>query len=574
MNAATRAASISAVAALVLAAAWLFWPAQLGGGTTYVTTHGISMEPGFSTGDLAVLRPSASYEVGDVAAYRSESLDTVVMHRIVAVEGDRFVFQGDNNDWLDQDRPTSDELLGKLFRHVPQGGKVLAAIASPWSMALIGAVVLGLFGSNRRPPKGRPAARHRAARPRTSRRTALPASFGLPTSLSMPASFSGSSVATSSFSTSSFSMTALSMPTRAQARQVAIGAGAVLLLTAGVGAVLFALPSTETQSRDEPVAQQGRFSYGGTAEPGTTYPTGVISTGDPIYTRLAEALTVSFEHTVSAPGLDAVEGSVRLDLSVRTADGWSAPLGSSPAGAVRDAVATASAEIDPVLAASLVGRHNAEIGTSAGGASIVVTPVVEVTGSLRGQAFTAAELAPLAFTMDTVALRPPSGEAAFAPATTVPVPVDEVVARTFTLVGIDLPIGAARIVAVVVLGLALLVTAVAGWIGRPRAGDAADEFAVRNAARILPVAGLSPGRSVVDVSDAAALRRVAERVDGLVLHHAGPDGQTFAVQDAETTYRFVFPDTAVTRTPPPPPPATRPSVIRPAPMTVPLPRIA
>ena len=94
----------------MLAAAWLFWPAQLGGATTYVTTHGVSMEPGFSTGDLAVLRPADSYEVGDVAAYLSDSLNTVVMHRIVSVEGDRFAFQGDNNDWLDKDHPTSDEV--------------------------------------------------------------------------------------------------------------------------------------------------------------------------------------------------------------------------------------------------------------------------------------------------------------------------------------------------------------------------------------------------------------------------------------------------------------------------------
>ena len=114
--------------------------------------------------------------------------------------------------------------------------------------------------------------------------------------------------------------------------------------------------------------------------------------------------------------------------------------------------------------------------------------------------------------------------------------------------------------------------AVAGWIGRPRTGDAADEFAVRNAARILPVAGLSPGPNVVDVSDAEALRRVAERFDGLVLHHAGPEGQTFAVQDNETTYRFVFPDTAITRTPPPPPPPVLLSLA--APVTSPLPRIA
>jgi hypothetical protein len=90
--------------------------------------------------------------------------------------------------------------------------------------------------------------------------------------------------------------------------------------------------------------------------------------------------------------------------------------------------------------------------------------------------------------------------------------------------------------------------------------------------RILPVAGLSPGPNVVDVSDADALRRVAERFDGLVLHHAGPDGQTFAVRDAETTYRFVFPDTAITRTPPPPPPPKLVSLA--ATVTSPLPRIA
>lgn len=535
---ATRAARTSAIAALVLAAAWLFWPAQLGGSTTYVTTHGESMEPGFSTGDLAVLRPADTYEIGDVVAYRSEALDTVVMHRIVAAEGERFVLQGDNNDWLDQDEPTSDEILGKLFRQVPQGGKVLAAVASPWSLALIFAVVFGLFGNGRR---GRPKGRH-AADPRAPR----PASAG-----SLPTTFS--------------------MPTRAQARQIAIASGAVAILAAGAGTVLLAMPSTQTETRSQPVTQEGRYGYSGVAEAGTTYPTGAISTGDPIYTKLADALTVSLRHTVRAPGLDEVAGTVRLDLAVTTADGWSAPVGSSAAVPVQDGTATATADLDPALAAALVGRHNAEIGGSAGSATIVVTPVVDVTGTLRGRPFTADGLEPFTFTMDAVALRPPAAEAAFAPTTTVPVSVDEVGTRSFTLLGVDLPIDVARVAAVVVLVAAVLVGAVAGGIGRPRQGDAADEFAVRNAARILPVAGLTPGRSVVDVSDAQALRRVAERMDGLLLHHAGPDGHTFAVQDNETTYRFVFPDTAVTRTPPPPPPPAR---VSPAPVTAPLPRVA
>src|SRR3954466_6560079 len=101
MNAARGAASISAAVALVLAAAWLFWPLALGGSATYVGTHGISMEPRFHTGDLAILRAGPSYTVGDVVAYRSRSLNTVVMHRIVAMDGDRFVIQGDNNNFLD-----------------------------------------------------------------------------------------------------------------------------------------------------------------------------------------------------------------------------------------------------------------------------------------------------------------------------------------------------------------------------------------------------------------------------------------------------------------------------------------
>ncbi len=539
MNAATRAASTSAVVALVLAAAWLFWPAQLGGATTYLSTHGVSMEPTFSAGDLAVLRPADSYEIGDVVAYHSEALDTVVMHRIVAAEGDRFVLQGDNNDWLDEDRPTADELLGSLFRQVPQGGKLLDAVASPWSLTLIFAVVFGLFGTRRR-KQGRPAPRHRAARSRT------------PVARSLPTTFS--------------------MPTRAQARQVGVAAGAIAILAAVAGAVLLAMPSTETRAIDQQVTQQGRFDYTGAAEAGTTYPTGVIATGDPIYTRLADTVTVSFEHTVSAPDLEELAGTVRLDLSVTTADGWSAPLGSSPPAAVQDGTAAASAALDPARAAALVGRHTAEIGSSAGAASIVVTPVVEMAGSVGGRPFSTAGLTPLTFSMDGVALRPPSGDAAFAPTASVAVSVDEVADRSFTVLGVDLPIGAARVIAVVVLVAAVLVGAVAGGIGRARSGDAADEFAVRNAARILPVAGLTPGRSVVDVSDAQALRRVAERMDGLLLHHAGPDGHTFAVQDNETTYRFVFPDTAVTRTPPPPPPSVL--VARSAPMTAPLPRIA
>ena len=98
----------------------MFWPTGLGGGTVYVTTHGISMEPRFHTGDLAILRAADHYSVGEVVAYRSTTLKTTVMHRIVAGTAPRFVFKGDNNSWLDPDHPSHNQLLGALWLRIPR----------------------------------------------------------------------------------------------------------------------------------------------------------------------------------------------------------------------------------------------------------------------------------------------------------------------------------------------------------------------------------------------------------------------------------------------------------------------
>lgn len=87
----SRAAGVCVLAAILVGG--LITAATATGQIAYVATHGVSMEPQFHRGDLAVVRPAASYEVGDVVAYRSELLDTVVLHRIVARDGDRYTFK-------------------------------------------------------------------------------------------------------------------------------------------------------------------------------------------------------------------------------------------------------------------------------------------------------------------------------------------------------------------------------------------------------------------------------------------------------------------------------------------------
>jgi signal peptidase I len=71
-----RAVRILLAVAALVAAAW-FLPASVGATASYVVTHGISMEPGFHAGDLAVVRKAGNYRVGDVVAYHSEQMKTV-----------------------------------------------------------------------------------------------------------------------------------------------------------------------------------------------------------------------------------------------------------------------------------------------------------------------------------------------------------------------------------------------------------------------------------------------------------------------------------------------------------------
>ena len=81
-----------------LAAIWLaFAPLKLGGRVSYVMVNGISMEPGFHTGDPAIMRQAANYQVGDIVAYADAQMHANVIHRIIGVEEDQFVLKGDNN---------------------------------------------------------------------------------------------------------------------------------------------------------------------------------------------------------------------------------------------------------------------------------------------------------------------------------------------------------------------------------------------------------------------------------------------------------------------------------------------
>jgi hypothetical protein len=131
---------------LLLAPVLVLWaftlrPAELGGPATYVVVSGDSMEPVLSDGDLVVARERARYAVDDVAVFPVPEGEpgggSLVIHRIVGIDGERFVMQGDNRDRVDDWTPRPAQVRGAMWLHVPGGGQMLMAVLRPPVLAAV-----------------------------------------------------------------------------------------------------------------------------------------------------------------------------------------------------------------------------------------------------------------------------------------------------------------------------------------------------------------------------------------------------------------------------------------------------
>lgn len=133
-------------------------PTAFGGKNSYVVTTGSSMLPGYVPGSLVVTRARAEYEVGDVVAYFNGRMNAVILHRIVALDGSQFVFQGDNNDFVDPYRPSRSELVGEAVVYLPKVGHVVARLQDP---AMFGVLVGAIALFSLRLPRAKRRASHR-----------------------------------------------------------------------------------------------------------------------------------------------------------------------------------------------------------------------------------------------------------------------------------------------------------------------------------------------------------------------------------------------------------------------------
>lgn len=473
---------------------FLVAPSNLLGPNSYVVTQGISMMPRMVAGDLVVARSSRTYEVGDVAAFHSESLGRTVLHRIVAISPDgQYTFKGDNNSWLDPDHPTADAIQGKEWIHIPGGGIWLKRIANPVNLAAL--VFLLLIASS--------AAEAKNGR-RSHRRRRMPDDSG------------GKSVFKPWW-------TSLAPATRSLLA-VSSGIAAVgLLLTFFTFTRPTAVSASEAQSSDRSV----EFSYSANVTPSAAYQSSEVTSPAPIFRTQTNKVKVTYTYT-------GATGTISTIARLSTSSGWTWDLALADTEAFDDSPHTGAVTLDLDEIDQIAERGGKATGIPADAVTISVIPTIQTdSGSWQAKLDLNLGAQTLTLAGDAESLKVTESAQSSTTVTTVP--------ATVNLLFLSLPVLPARLVSVLILVVGVAALAYALLAGkRAPARSEAETIQLQYGSLVVPVSEPPHIKGmVIDVPDIDALARLAQRYVLLILmaHVNGMD--VFIVQDEDVAYRYV-----------------------------------
>lgn len=481
-----------------MAAIWImFAPSRIGGQVGYIIVNGISMEPVFKSNDLVMVRKSPPYQVGDIVTYHDAYMGAYVIHRIIEIVPSGYVMQGDNNSWIDGYHPTDEEIIGKLWLHVPGVGRAFQSMRNPLNMAIVltlfgGAFMAAIFND----PNPKKKNKHTAT--------------------------AGSSFLEIAFYT------------------VAILAFLFLVL------VLFAFSKPITRQADDIAYQHnGVFYYSAQGTP-SVYDTDTVRAGEPIFPRLTCIVNLGFSYTLNSQAPINVRGSHTLIARISNEQsGWQRSIVlSQPTNFSGDSYST-RAELNLCQIQALVADVEEQTGFRPSNYTLSIMPRVSIMGQVDGQeVFDSFETA-LVFRFDKVHFYLVSSSAGanspMVKSASGSVKNLKTQPNTFNLFGLELGVAESR-----GFGLAglLLSLGTLGFIGAYLLTLAKrDQNAfihIKHGALIINVyeRGINTLNSVIEVTSIDDLAKLAQRQNTMILHTFRNAQHDYFVQSDGTTYRY------------------------------------
>jgi signal peptidase I len=496
--------------------AWVFLaPTQLGGPVSYVMTHGISMEPVHHEGDLVVVREAPEYEVGDIVAYRSSELDAIILHRIIGREGDAYVFKGDNNDWIDSERPTRADLIGEEWLTIAGGGKFLTQLREPRKAAFLAGLIavfsFGLFGE-----KGR---KRRVTLARAPKR-----------------------------------LGSLIFPRGASSTAMAVCGGlAVAFALLGMAALL--RPDMRTVPAEIAYRSEGSFSYSADAPVGPVYSEAKVLTGQPLFLKVVDNVRFRFDYTFATEAEHDVTGTIGLQAILSDDFGWTRSFELASPKPFKKSAAHIAGDFDLREVGQLIDDLATSTGLPRASYDLKLVPTVTLTGTVDGRPLNELFAPPLAFDLDPYSLRLPP---AAAPDPTVIAagspdrlrPVQEGVVETtrsepntMKLLRFDLPVVDLRNIAALglLICIGLLMASMAAQIRAEDFDNEVDLIGARFKELLVPVRSFKrdEAHATVEVTEVDALVRLAEQHERMILHRNDGDGMhSYFVEGDRCVYQY------------------------------------
>jgi signal peptidase I len=479
----------AAVSGIVLIVLILGSVACLRGGVAMVETHGNSMSPRITTGDLVIVAEQSTYHQGEVVAYHSRELRQVVLHRIKAIQGDHYTFRGDHNDFDDAEQPEAGQLIGREVIHIPGGGVWLDRLEAPHTLALVAFMFVvggGSAANKRRRRRMRPMAQH--ARPATS-----------------PRRFAGWC--------------------RTSAAVVLV-ASVVSLAGVALSGLAWTTPTTQARSTSSDSGARLTFSYRAEVPRSPAYQGTTVTAPDSLFRAIVHTVELSYAYT-------GRPGTVRLDAELSSASGWHTRIPLQRTARFEQARTDGQVELDLDGLWHRAAAAAAVIGVPVDEVSVTVVPTIR---SDEGSTF-----APrLAFALTPTQLRLASDQPQLDFRDSAGPVVGATRPNGIEIAGMSMEVSALRVAVGGATALALSVLVIFVLAGGRRSGNES-RISPRNYGGLLlevePIPS-PPGRPIVDVTDFAALSKLARRYGVLVMYWTRSHVRTFVVHDDGVTYRY------------------------------------
>jgi len=507
----SRASIAGLLGAVALGAVWIFFgPAQLGGSTSYAVVVGSSMEPLLHRGDLAIVRTGGTYAPGDVVLYKSDEFGANVLHRIESVQGERFALKGDNNGFLDSERPLESQIVGELWLNVPEVGRVTGWMQEPvHSASVVGLATLLALGGGVGFGRVR---RRRSGRDDGSRSSSSSPSSGNPLDL----------------------------------QPLALGAGALLALGALLAFAAFTHPTTRSDTLPEAYVHQGKFDYSAEVPANVVYPDGRVATGEPIFLKLVPRLRIAFAYQLQSKL--PVRGVGRIGLIARLSDGrgWEQRIVLAPKRAFRGGEASIAGTLDLRRVQTLLERMRDLTGSSQAAYSLTILPAVSLKGRAGDELLETTFAPALGFDLGDLRLQPDldgSGEGVSPFAPREAGTGTHVVANELSLGALEVPVETARWLSLIGLAAGLLLGLLAlGALRRRYHGTESERIAARYGHLLLPITARPQDWSrITDLADMESLVRLAERHDRMILQLHERGESSYVVEEGAGVYRYRTP---------------------------------